>query len=305
VGSPGTKIGDDFYDAMLAHIVGRFVPLPDKPEETPETTLHALWHFAAGEPQSVEAAMQRDLPGLSADGTDELRRAVDRRLSGVPLAHITGRQRFLGIDFFAGPDALVPRKETEILGGVALKHIATLLPERGDLRIADICTGSGNLAIALALRAPRCTVEATDISVPALRLAHLNAAHHKVGDRVTLRDGDLFGGFAGAGFESSFDLIVANPPYISSGKLKAMASEIAEHEPALAFDGGGFGLSIVGRLIKEAPIYLKPQSWLCFEVGAGQGAHMRTSLERVGAYDLIETADNEAGQIRVLAARTR
>ncbi|MCC6920548.1 MAG: peptide chain release factor N(5)-glutamine methyltransferase [Alphaproteobacteria bacterium] len=303
--NPGAKIGDDFYDAMLQHIAGRFVALPDKPEETPETTLHALWHFAAGEPQSVEGAMQRALPGLNASDTDALRRAVDRRLSGVPLAHITGRQRFLGIDFFAGPDALVPRKETEILGRLALSHMAKLSAERGKLRIADICTGSGNLAVSLALHEPRCTIEATDISVPALRLAHLNAAHHGVADRVTLRDGDLFGGFAGQGFEGTFDLIVANPPYISSGKLKAMASEIAEHEPSLAFDGGGFGLSIVGRLIKEAPTYLKSRSWLCFEVGAGQGPHMKTSLERVGAYGAIETASNDAGQIRVLAAQTR
>jgi release factor glutamine methyltransferase len=289
---------------MLGRITARFIPLPDKPEETPETTLHALWHYAAGASRSVDDAATASLPGLDASATRALEDAIDRRLSGVPLAHITGRQRFMGVDLFAGPDALVPRKETELLGETAAAKLRETIEARGPVRIADICTGSGNLAVALALREAACTVEACDLSTEALRMARLNATHYGLANRVTFRDSDLFGAFEDGSFDGVFDLIVCNPPYISTGKLKTMAAEIAEHEPALAFDGGGFGLSIVGRLINEAPRYLKPGSWLCFEIGVGQGPHMKTSLERTGLYDTVETFANEAGQIRVLAART-
>lgn len=300
-----TLIDRDGYQAMLERISVRFVALPDKPEETPETTLRALWHFAAGAPRSVEAALDADLPDLDASGAETLRKAIDRRLSGVPLAHITGRQRFMGVDLFAGPDALVPRKETELLGETAAAKLREAIEGRGPVRIADICTGSGNLAVALALREPDSTAEACDLSAEALRLARLNAAHHGVAGRVSFRESDLFCAFGDGSFDAAFDLMVCNPPYISSGKLKSMAAEIADHEPALAFDGGGFGLSIVGRLINQAPRYLKHGSWLCFEIGLGQGPHMKTSLERTGLYGEVETFVNEAGQIRVLAACTR
>lgn len=303
--SNSATVRHDIYDEMLGRIAARFVALPDKPEETPETTLHALWHYAAGAPRSVEEAVNVDLPGLDDFATRTLQDAIDRRISGVPLAHITGRQRFMGVDLFAGPDALVPRKETELLGEAAAAKLRETIAARGPVRMADICTGSGNLAVALALREADCTVEACDLSIEALRLARLNAAHHGLADRVSFRDSDLFNAFDGGAFDGAFDLIVCNPPYISSGKLKTMAAEIADHEPALAFDGGGFGLSVVGRLINEAPRYLKAGSWLCFEIGLGQGPHMKKTLERTGLYDIVETFANEAGQIRVLAARTR
>lgn len=300
-----TVLSHDIYDAMLVRLAARFVALPDKPEETPETTLKALWHFAAGRPRSVEDAATAALPPLGDAQTKALEDAIERRLAGVPLAHITGRQRFMGVDLFAGPDALVPRKETELLGETAAAKLRETIAARGPVRMADICTGSGNLAVAIALREADCTIEACDLSVEALGLARLNAEHHGLSDRVTFRDSDLFNAFENGSFDGAFDLIVCNPPYISTGKLKSMAAEIADHEPALAFDGGGFGLSIVGRLIAQAPRYLKPGSWLCFEIGLGQGPHMKKTLERAGLYDLVETFANDAGQIRVLAARTR
>ena len=105
-----TVLSHDIYDAMLVRLAARFVALPDKPEETPETTLKALWHFAAGRPRSVEDAATAALPPLGDAQTKALEDAIERRLAGAPLAHITGRQRFMGVDLFAGPDALVPRK---------------------------------------------------------------------------------------------------------------------------------------------------------------------------------------------------
>ena len=100
------------------------------------------------------------------------------------------------------------------------------------------------------------------------------------------------------------DLIVCNPPYISSAKVASMPLEISAFEPALAFDAGAFGLNVLGRLIKEAPRYLKPASWLCFEVGAGQGQYLATSMERMREYTLVRKVPDSKGEVRALAART-
>jgi release factor glutamine methyltransferase len=293
----------DFYETHLQHLTQALVVLPDKPEETPETTLAALWFAAAGRPLSVEAASQAPRPDLDGAARAALDGLIARRLSGVPLAHITGRQRFMGLELLAGPDALVPRKETELLGRTALEKLKAMADARGSVTAIDVCTGSGNLALALNQHEPRARVFAADLSVEAVALARRNAAHLGAGDHVTFFDGDLFGAFPEA-LLGQADLVVCNPPYISSAKVDAMAAEIAGHEPRLAFDGGGFGLGIVSRLIKEAPLFLKPGSWLCFEIGLGQGKFLKGSLAKAGAYAVIEAFEDAEGQIRVLAAQT-
>lgn len=270
--------------------------LPDKPEETAEGTLRALWLAAAGTPVSIEAAAERDLPGMTGDQSSLLDAMIARRLEGVPLAHLTGRQRFMGVELLAGPEALVPRKETELLGRTALAKLPA-----GATRIVDVCTGSGNLAIALASARPEVSVFAADLSVAAVTLARRNAVFAGVAGRVHFGEGDLFGGLAAEAKPA--DLLVCNPPYISTAKVDAMAEEISAHEPRLAFDGGGFGLGVVARLIAEAPEWLKPGAWLCFEIGKGQGTFLQRSLTKAGAYDAIEPVADVAGEIRVLAAR--
>ena len=140
-----------------------WTPLPDKPEETPEGVLCALWATACGEPVSVDRAVCAPLPALDKESHERLRELIERRKSGVPLAHLTERQMFLGLEMLAGPEALIPRKETEILGRAALAKIGCMARERGELTVIDVCTGSGNLALAYAYYEPQACVYASDL----------------------------------------------------------------------------------------------------------------------------------------------
>lgn len=285
------------FPELFARLAKDLVTLPDKPEETPDTTLRALWASVAGVPLSAERAAMEPLAPLSTGAADELGSLVERRLSGVPLAHLTGRQAFMGLELLAGPEALVPRRETEILGRVALSHV----PETATVAI-DLCTGCGNLAIALASDAPRLTVHAADLSEEAVGLARRNVEFHHLSDRVEVHVGDLFDALPGD-LRGSVDMVVCNPPYIPSARVEAMDPEIAEYEPRPAFDGGDLGLTIVRRVVAEAPHWLKPGGWLCFEIGAGQGRHWVRSLSRQGLFDSIDTATDNEGEIRAIAAR--
>jgi release factor glutamine methyltransferase len=292
------------FAAYVAELAQHWVGLPDKPEENPESTLRALWFAAAGEPLSVTRASERSLPDLDRAGRESLRRLLEQRLSGVPLAHITGRQSFMGLELLAGPEALVPRRETELLGYAALDLLRSTVDTRGDALLLDVCTGSGNLALALAYHEPRCKAIGSDLSGSAVALARRNAERASLTERVRFVQGDLFAPLDELGLTGSADLIVCNPPYISTSKAAGMPSEIAEHEPRLAFDGGAFGISILFRLVGAAPRFLKPRSWLCFEIGAGQGDPMAARLERAGSYDSVERIRNDAGEVRAILART-
>ena len=276
--------------------------LPDKPEENVESTLAALWHAAAGDPVSVAAALRAPRPAIDAAAAARLEALVARRLAGEPLAHLTGRQRFLGVELLAGPGALIPRAETEILGRAALAALEKCAATEETPRVLDVCTGSGNLAVALARHVPRARVWASDLSADAVELARRNAEWAGVADRVELRAGDLFQPFAEPAFERSMHLVVCNPPYISSAKVDAMPAETGGHEPRLAFDGGPLGIRILDRLAAEAPRYLCPGGLLIFEVGLGQARGMRRRIEHLGWRDVVEAAD-EQGNVRVLGAR--
>src|SRR4051812_46579186 len=127
----------------LLEEVGRFwTALPDKPEETPERLLSALWSTACGVPVSVDRALSAPLPELDSAGVERLRALIERKKAGVPLAHLTERQTFLGLELLASPEALIPRKETEILGRAALVKIGCMAKKRGPLLVVDVCCGS-------------------------------------------------------------------------------------------------------------------------------------------------------------------
>jgi release factor glutamine methyltransferase len=292
------------FDELLKSFSSRCATLPDKPEETHRAALRALWFAAAGQSQSVQKSSEGKLPELTVEAEDRLRDLVERRVSGVPLAHLLGWQNFMGVELKAGPQALIPRRETELVGNAALKQLQKIVAARGRALVIDLCTGSGNLAIALALREPACKVVAADLCEDAVSLAWENAALHNLQDRVEFRCGDLFAPFQDGSFDAAVDLIVCNPPYLSVSKVRELAPEIGQFEPRAAFDAGSFGLTIITRLTTEAPRYLKPESWLCFEIGLGQGAFIAARLERSGAYRTVETVLDEAGQVRALVAGT-
>jgi release factor glutamine methyltransferase len=292
------------YQALLRRLSASLVPQRDKPEETPEATLRALWSVAAGRPLSIRHAVHHAEPELDDGGISRLFDLVERRLSGIPLAHLTGRQHFMGLEFLAGAGALIPRMETEILGRAALGVAAALADARGSITVLDVCTGGGNIAIALAVHEPRARVFASDLAPEAVDLARANARHLRVEERVELREADLFGAFHSEAFFGKVDLVTCNPPYISSARVGLMDPEVSRHEPRLAFDGGAFGVTILTRLIHEAPAFLRPGSFLCFEVGLGQGKAVTRMLERAKVYRAVEAFADEAGEIRAFAART-
>src|ERR1043165_9142240 len=219
------------FDQLRSSIEHSCPVLPDKPEETSRRALECLWLMAAGQQRLLSGADNRDLPELTSEQITRLRSLVERRCSGIPLAHILGKQIFMGLEMLAGPEALIPRKETELLGYKALSLLQALVRERGEAKVLDVCTGSGNLAVSLARLESKCAVCASDVSSDAIALGKKNAEFHHVSDRVEFRVGDLFAPFPPEQFAHSFDLIVCNPPYISSAKVEKMAPEIAKFEP--------------------------------------------------------------------------
>ena len=294
----------EVFNHHLGKLTASWRSLPDKPEETPEETLRTLWHMAAGEPRCIERAARLDLPVLRRTEWARLDELVERRAAGIPLAHLTGRQQFMALELLAGPEALIPRKETEILGNAALEKLEGLIQERGSALVIDLCTGSGNLAVALAHHANECRVLGSDLSPEALALAGQNAEHLDLQDRVEFFEGDLFAPFESKGFEGQADMVICNPPYISSAKIEVMPDEIADHEPHMAFDGGPFGVNVMFRLVREAHRFLRPASWLCFEVGLGQGKAMQAQCEKAGHYAIVECAYDDRGEIRTILAQT-
>jgi release factor glutamine methyltransferase len=296
---------DPFYRSLLGRLSASLAPQRDKPEETPEATLRALWSVAAGNPRSSRGAAHEVKEDLDDEGVARLAGLVEQRISGIPLAHLTGRQHFMGLEFLVGKGALIPRVETEILGRAALGAAKTLADARGSITALDICTGAGTIALAIAVYEPRTTVFASDLAPEAVELARANAKHLGVEDKVDLREGDMFDAFDSVPFLGKIDLVTCNPPYISSARVGLMDPEISRHEPRVAFDGGAFGVTILTRLIHEAPRFLKPDSNLCFEVGLGQGKAIARMLEKAKMYRRIDPLVDGSGEIRGFFARTK
>jgi release factor glutamine methyltransferase len=297
------------YRDLLQEVQRFWNPLPDKPEETPEGLLCALWSTACGAPVSAERAVSSAasdaLPALDDQAFERLLGLLERKKAGVPLAHLTERQSFLRLELLAGPAALIPRKETEILGRAALAKIACMAKKRGELRVLDVCTGSGNLAAAYAFYEPLAQVYASDLSADAVTLARRNVEHLKVAERVEVRLGDLLEPFESPEFIGHVDFLSCNPPYISAAKVKEMHPEIAGHEPEAAFNGGVYGVSILMKLVRQAPRFLRPGGWLAFEVGHGQGQGLARQLERNPAFAGVETYADAADEIRAILAKSR
>lgn len=238
-------------------------------------------------------ATQHDRVWLFAHAGDELielwwihyGRYLHQRLQGKPTQYITGKQEFYGRDFRVTPDVLIPRPETEHL-------IEAALAVRAE-RILDIGTGSGCIAITLALET-QAHVTATDISPSALRIAHDNAK--RLGAIVEFLEADLASSLP----DNTFDLVVSNPPYIAATDKPTLQREVREHEPELALYGGEDGLEIYRRLIPEAGRVLKPGAWLMLEIGATQGAALSAMLD---SWTDVRIQDDLAGRARVAIAR--
>jgi len=278
---------DEIYHKLRNILENRLNFQDDKPEETIDSSLKALWFKASGIPKSAEHAIELPLPELSEQQVDLLKKLVEKRLNGVPLAYITGRQSFMSIELLTDNRALIPRKETEILGRKALEVCQKLSEIKQCVNILDICCGSGNLGLALAHFLPNVFVFASDLSSEAVELTGENISFLNLNKRVNVRQSDLFSAFETDDYYGKTDLIVCNPPYISSSKVAKMNSEILENEPAMAFDGGMMGFRIIQKLIQEAPKFLSSDGWVIFEVGVGQGPFIIQLCEKSQLYKQI------------------
>lgn len=204
----------------------------------------------------------------------------------------------------AGPEALIPRLETEILGYEALAIAKSLAEERESVTVLDLCTGSGNIPLGIAANEPRARIIGADLSLEAVEFARKNARYIGLETRSDFRQSDMFNSFESDNFYGNIDLLTCNPPYISSAKVGTMNAEISEHEPRLAFDGGVLGITILTKLIRGATRFLKPDSFLCFEVGLGQGNAMARMLDNAKVYRNIRTLSDGAGHVRAIVAQT-
>ena len=206
---------------------------------------------------------------------------VARRRRREPAAYIVGRREFWNREFEVGPGVLVPRPETELIVEEALARLAGRVASsfrepaaaRRPIAIADVGTGSGCLAVTLAVELPHARVVATDTSPRALDTARRNAVRHEVADRIDFVNTDLL-----AGIDTRFDLIVSNPPYVPIAQMSQLAPEVRDYEPAEALSGGADGLAVVRSLLLEAESRLKDNGLLVFEFGFGEDAAVAAAI---------------------------
>jgi release factor glutamine methyltransferase len=255
---------------------------------------------------------------------------IARRAAGEPTQHLTGKQEFWGLEFEVTPDVLIPRPETEHVIEVALDRLAVRELRAGRRQtttgegfwIADVGTGSGCIAIALAKELPGAKFCATDISQKALVVARRNAARHSVADRIDFIESNLLNAFSVVGAQHaapllgkdaphesrvtihesrSFDLIASNPPYVGRREAATLPREVREHEPEVALYGGEEGYELYAALIAQAAQYLKPGGILVLELGHNSLSAVRPLLD-AAPWTNVSVTNDLAGVPRVLAA---
>jgi release factor glutamine methyltransferase len=228
-------------------------------------------------------------------------RLVERRVSGEPLHYITGHREFFGLDFIVTKDVLIPRPETEFLVERVIK-LAKDLPEETTPLIVDIGTGSGCIAVTLAVHLPNARLVATDISSAALEVARRNAARHNVGERIEFIAGDALEPLARLELEGTVDLLAANPPYVNEAGPELIQREVRDWEPHKALFGGVEGLDFYRWLLADGFKYLKAGGYLVLEIGCGQ---LESISEMIAAatWKLVDVVPDLQGIPRTLTLR--
>jgi len=223
---------------------------------------------------------------------------IGRRAAREPVAYITGRQEFWNLSFEVSPAVLIPRWETELIVEAAVELLRDRPAASDPLRIADVCTGCGCLAIALARELPGAEFVATDISEAALGVARRNASRHGVEARVAFVHTDVLEGISGP-----FDAIVANPPYVRSGDRPGLQPEVGNHEPGVALFGGADGVDIVARVVSHAAPRLRAGAPLVFEFGFGQDMAVEQLISDAPGLTMIGLRRDLQGIARTAVAK--
>jgi release factor glutamine methyltransferase len=235
------------------------------------------------------------------DPVAKFREWVKRRAAGEPVAYIVGYREFYSMRFEVDSNVLIPRPETEHVVVAALEAAKSI--EDRPIRVIDIGTGSGCIAITLAKHLDDCKVAATDLSPGALAIAQKNAVVHSVEERVRVLEGDLFGALpAGSG---PVHLIVSNPPYIGSQEIETVDRQVKDYEPEIALFSGEYGLDVTTRLIAEAPAYLLTGGYLIFESSPIIIDQCRKLVKENPSLDLVDVMKDFDGLERVIVAQKK
>ncbi len=256
--------------------------------ETPRLDAEVLLSHLLGE-KRIYLYVHFDQP-MTSDELARYRELVRRRMAGEPVAYICGEKEFMGLTFKVTPAVLVPQPDTETLVEAAIER----LRGKKSPRIADICTGSGAIALALAHYLPETSVAATDISADAVEIAKQNTETLELSERVQFFEGDLLAPLSGG----TYDAIVSNPPYIPSTEIENLPREVRA-EPKIALDGGPDGLDFYHRLVRESAALLKDGGFLAVECGDTQAGAI-SEMAKSGGFGKTEIVRDLAGKERVV-----
>ena len=260
---------------------------------SPRLNAELLLMFVLGRDRAYLYAYPERL--LTAEEQSRYDEVVQERARGCPTQYITEHQEFWGLDFIVSPAVLIPRPETEHIVETVLELVKQH-SLRGKLRLIDVGTGSGCIALALSTELPQAEMHACDVSEEALEVARANAARLGLEKRVQFRHSDLFSAYAG----EQFDLVISNPPYVGESEADKVQKQVREFEPKAAVFSGWEGMDIYKRLIPQAHAALKPDGWLVAEIGFSAEARVK---ELLAGWTNVETTTDLQGIPRVMADR--
>lgn len=268
--------------------------------ENPRAEARRLLLEAAG--LSHETALAHPDRAVTGEGWARYEAYLARRENREPIQYILGRAEFYSREFHVNRQVLIPRPETELLVELAVAHLVTAFPGEAGIRLADLGTGSGVLAVTLALELPGARVEAVDLSPEALAVAEANARRLGASPRVRFHLGDFWAPLRACGLLGRLHAAVANPPYVADGEAERLMPEVGRYEPPEALFAGPDGLACLRRIAAGAPAFLRPGGALFLEVGAGQARTVAALLEASGAWRRVAIHADFAGVERVVAA---
>jgi len=239
-----------------------------------------------------EYLLINDNKELLAKKEKEYREVINRLINGEPLQYIIGKQEFMGLEFEVNKNVLIPRADTEIL----VEEVIELIGNK-ELKVLDLCTGSGAIAVSLAKKLKNIKATASDISLNALKTAKKNAILNDV--NVIFKQSDLF-----ENIEETFDIIVSNPPYIETNVIKTLNKDV-QNEPFIALDGGKDGLDIYRKIINEAYKYLNENGTLALEIGYNQKEQVINLLRESDNYTDIYSKKDLSGNDRIVVCKKK
>ena len=235
---------------------------------------------------------------LTEEERTTMRELVQRRANHEPVAYLVGYREFYSLEFEVNKEVLIPRPDTETIVLELLEIAKTMASPK----IIDVCTGSGCIAISVAVNHNTAELTATELYEPTIELARRNAEKHEVSDRIDFIQGDLLGGIPA---EQQFDIVASNPPYIPTLDIETLAPNVRDHEPHAALDGGHDGVQFLSRLIADTPSYLKDGGYLMLEMGPEQAGLVCELIDENGCFSEAQILTDLAGRSRVACARKK